>query len=427
MKFALITFGCRVNQADSASLDKDLRAVGGQPALPEEADLVVVNTCSVTASADQSARKVIRRIGRRNPEARIVVTGCYATRAAEEIGLLPGVAAVVSNSRKERLTTDLRSLLRSLPERSGDGPCGASIETSAPSRTVHMLCVQTGCDETCTYCIIPRTRGRGRSRPITEVLARVQLATEAGFKEIVLTGVHLGSYGQDLNPATSLLELAQALDNHRADCRFRISSLEPMDCEPALIDLVARSGRFAPHFHLPLQHGSDNCLRAMGRPYSRDDYRRVVDAVRESLPHSAIGSDVMAGFPGEAASDHDASIRYLAESPLTYVHVFPYADRPGTVASRMLQKVGSDVVKRRARELRVVAAELQDRFRRRAVGEVRPALTLEDGGLALTDNYLKVQLRRPTARNRLVDIRIDSASGGRMTGELIGSDYGSVT
>lgn len=425
MKFALITFGCRVNQADSTCLDGDLRAVGGRPSHFEDADLVVVNTCSVTASADQSARKMIRRVGRSNPGARIVVTGCYATRAAEEISALPGVEAVVPNARKEQLTDDLRTLIRSLPKGTGDGPCGVPLKTATPSRTVHMLCVQTGCDETCTYCIIPSTRGRGRSRSIEEVLERVQSATDAGFKEIVLSGVHLGSYGRDLSPSTSLLELAKALDGQRTDCRFRISSLEPMDCEPALIELVARSGRFTPHFHLPLQHGSDNCLRSMGRPYSQDDYRRVVEAVREALPDSAIGSDVMAGFPTETESDHDESVRYLADSPLTYVHVFPYADRPGTVASRMPKKNATNVVRRRASELRAVAAQLQGRFRRSAIGTVRPALILEGGGLALTDNYLKVQLREPATRNSMVNVRINSATGGQMMGEIVDPIYNS--
>jgi threonylcarbamoyladenosine tRNA methylthiotransferase MtaB len=421
MKYALVTFGCRVNQADSAGLDGDLRAAGGRPTTVSDADLVVVNTCSVTSSADQSARQTIRRIRRGNPDARIVVTGCYATRAAEELSRLPGVEAVVPNARKEQFTADLRPLIASLPRGTGDGPCGATLETQPSSRTVQMLAVQTGCDEACTYCIIPRTRGHGRSRSFDDVLGRVRSAVADGVKEVVLAGVHLGSYGRDLTPGTSLQSLAQALDALPVDCRFRISSLEPMDCEPGLIDLVARRGRFVPHFHLPLQHASDAVLRAMGRPYTRDDYRRVVDALRDALPDAAIGSDIIAGFPGETAADHAASLDYLAGSPLTSVHVFPYADRPGTQASRMSSNVDVAVTRRRARELREVAGQLQQRFRHRAVGTVRSALTLGGGAAALTDNYLKVELAPLLPGNRLVDVRFVSTTAGRMLGEPLGA------
>ncbi|MDP6371910.1 MAG: MiaB/RimO family radical SAM methylthiotransferase [Vicinamibacterales bacterium] len=426
MKYALVTFGCRANQADSAGLDGDLRAVGGRPTTLQDANLVVVNTCSVTSAADQSARQAIRRIRRGNPEARIVVTGCYATRAADELSGLPGVEAVVPNGRKEQLAADLRPLIASLPDGKGDGPCGTALEVQPSSRTVQLLGVQTGCDDTCTYCIIPRTRGHGRSRPFDNVLARVRSAVADGVKEVVLTGVHLGSYGRDLAPGTSLLSLAQALDALAVDCRFRLSSLEPMDCEPGLVDLVARRGRFVPHFHLPLQHASDACLRAMGRPYTRDDYRRVVDSVRDALPDAAIGTDLIAGFPGETAADHAASLDYLAGSPITSVHVFPYADRPGTLASRLPQKIDVAVARRRARELREVAEQLQQRFRQRAVGTVRPALTLGGGGAALTDNYLKVELAPAVPGNCLVDVRIASTTGKRTIGELVGSGDGSA-
>ena len=293
------------------------------------------------------------------------------------------------------------------------------VESTAAGRTVHTIAVQTGCDERCTYCVIPRTRGRGRSRTISEVLRRVKAASDGGFKEVVLSGVHLGSFGRDLEPAASLADLLQALDRQDVACRLRLSSLEPMDCTPAVIDLVAGSGRFVPHFHLPLQHASDVCLRAMGRPYSLGDYRQVVDAVRARLPDAAIGSDVMAGFPGETEAEHDAQVAYLAESPLTSIHVFPYADRPGTLSSRMPGKVDGGVARRRASELRAVARELQRRFQSAAIGTLRPSLTLNDGGMALTDNYLKVHLREPVISNRLVDVRVESGEAGRLTGRVV--------
>ena len=419
MKFAVLTFGCRVNQADSACIDGDLRACGGSPAPPEEADLIVVNSCSVTSSADGSARQAIRRIARRNPDARIVVTGCYATRAPDELVALPGVRAVVTNDRKEAFVADIQPLIDPLRHQTGDGPCGVPVEPAAAGRTVHTLAVQTGCDDRCSYCVIPRTRGRGRSRSIAEVLRRVKVASDAGFKEVVLSGVHLGSFGRDRRPASSLVDLLRALDRQDAACRLRLSSLEPMDCTEPLIDLVARSGRFVPHFHLPLQHASDACLRAMGRPYSLSDYRRVVDTVRDRLPDAALGSDAMAGFPGETERDHDTHVAYLADSPLTSIHVFPYADRPGTASSRMPDKVDGGLAHRRARELRAVAGQLQRRFQAAAIGTIRPALVLDDRGTALTDNYLKVQLREPAIRNCLVDVRVESAELGRVTGRVV--------
>ena len=419
MKYALVTFGCRVNQADSTCLEEDLRGQGGAPSSPDQADLVVINTCSVTASADSSARQAIRRIARRNPDAQIVVTGCYATRAEADVAGLPGVRAVVSNSRKPDLVSALRTVIDLPLRQTGDGPCGAPLGPSASGRTVHTLSVQTGCDDRCTYCIIPRTRGRGRSRAIPEVLRQVKAASDAGFKEVVLSGVHLGSYGRDREPAASLLDLLVALDRQDDACRLRLSSLEPMDCRDPLIRLVARSGRFAPHFHLPLQHASDVCLRAMKRPYSLDAYRRVVDAVRDRLPHAAIGSDVMAGFPGETEHDHETTLAYLSASPLTSVHVFPYADRPGTASSRMAGKVDGGVGRRRAREIREVASDLQRRFRAEAVGSVRPSLTLDGGTTALTDNYLKVRLAEPAGGNRLVDVRVDSAAADQLTGRIV--------
>jgi threonylcarbamoyladenosine tRNA methylthiotransferase MtaB len=252
-RYSIVTFGCRVNQADSLRIEEDLLARGGVAVASNDADLVVVNTCSVTASADQGARQTIRRIARDNPSARIVVTGCYATRRPDEIAALPNVVRIVSNREKD-------GLVQSTAERfgDGDGACGAAVVPGVAGRTAFTLRVQTGCEERCSYCIIPTTRGAGRSLPIARVLDDVARVAAAGFKEIALTGVHLGSYGRDLDSDQSLLTLLQALDGTAYDVTFRISSLEPMDCTPEVVGLVAASGgRFAPHFHLPLQHASD--------------------------------------------------------------------------------------------------------------------------------------------------------------------------
>src|SRR5262245_20641061 len=343
MRYAVVTFGCRVNQADSLSLEEELIAAGATSVQPEAADLVVVNTCSVTATADQGARQTIRRIARDNPDARIVVTGCYATRQPGEIAALPNVGTVVCNDDKPRLVRLITkaSADSSTPADvvSGDGPCGAAIEPGVAGRTAFTLRVQTGCLEPCSYCIIPSTRGAPLSVPVADVLRDIERVAAAGFKEIALTGVHLGSYGRDLAPRSSLIALLHALDRGQAcdapRVLFRISSLEPMDCTREIVDLVASSECYAPHFHLPLQHASDRVLAAMRRPYTIEYYTHLVDDIRRRIPHAAIGTDVIVGFPGETDDDFEQLDTYLERSPLTHVHVFPYSDRPGTVASTL--------------------------------------------------------------------------------------------
>jgi len=433
MRFSVVTFGCRVNQADSLGFEEQLLGAGAQAASPADADLVVVNTCSVTATADQGARQTIRRIARDNPHARIVVTGCYATRRPDEVGALPNVAQVVCNDDKPQLLSVLK---KATPERaenvenhvlaagsarsavtfgSGDGPCGASIEPGVMGRTAFTLRVQTGCNEPCSYCIIPSTRGAPRSVAPDAVLREIERATTAGFKEIALTGVHLGSYGRDLSPGSSLVELLETLEDGAgqgpADVQYRISSLEPMDCPRELVDLVAGSTSFAPHFHLPLQHASNRVLAAMRRPYTIEYYAALVDDIRARIPHASIGTDVIVGFPGEGDADFDALASYLARSPLTHVHVFPYSDRPGTPASAMGGRAPGAVVRERSRRVREIAANLADRFRASQVGTVRRALTLEDGSLVVTDNYLKLRIPPGRARNEWIRVVVRDTMG----------------
>jgi threonylcarbamoyladenosine tRNA methylthiotransferase MtaB len=274
-------------------------------------------------------------------------------------------------------------------------------------RTAYTLRVQTGCDETCAYCIIPSTRGRGRSRPPAFVLSEITRVCGAGFREIALTGVHLGSYGRDLPEPTSLLRLLRAIDAEAPeDVRVRVSSLEPMDCSEDVVDVVAASRRFAPHFHLPLQHASDRMLVAMRRPYTIAYYRRLVDRIRARIPHASIGSDVIVGFPGETAADFGELEQYLRESPLTHVHVFPYSDRPGTDATAMGNKVHGSLVRERAARLRQVSRALTEAFHRGQDGAIRPALTIDDGSTAVTDNYLKVRIPPGLERNERVRVRL---------------------
>ncbi len=440
MKYAVITFGCRVNQADSLGFEEELLGRGATAVSPEAADLVIVNTCSVTATADQGARQTIRRVARANPGAKIVVTGCYATRRPDEIAALPNVAQVVHNDDKPRMLRMITGLatesvenaetplLLSLRSASspvalageGDGPCGSVLEPGVAGRTAFTLRVQTGCAEPCSYCIIPATRGMPRSVPLADVLSEVERVAAAGFKEVALTGVHLGSYGRDLDPPSSLLDLLRALDGHAAErVLFRISSLEPMDCSRDIVDLVAGSECFAPHFHLPLQHASDRVLTAMRRPYTIDYYASLVDEIRAKIPCASIGSDIIAGFPGEGDGDFEQLASYLEGAPLTHIHVFPYSDRPGTAASAMAGKVAGAVVRERARRLREIGQRLTKRFRDAQVGTTHRALTLEDGTLVVTGNYLKVRIPPGQPRNEWVSVAI-AESGAAMTGTLIG-------
>jgi len=414
--FAVVTFGCRVNQADSLVIENELTSRGARLVPAEQADLVVVNTCSVTASADQGARQTIRRLVRLNPDVRVVVTGCYSTRRPEEVAALPNVIGVVSNTDKEKLTPLIGANgWLTTAQRFGDGDeaCGATTVPGAGGRTSLTLRVQTGCEERCSYCIIPQTRGRGRSRPLKDVLARVEAAIAAGYKEIVLTGVHLGSYGRDLADGTCLAGLIAALARRSEDVLFRISSLEPMDCTEEIVDLVMQSPRLAPHFHLPLQHAANRMLAAMRRPYLYEDYHALVSRIRSAMPHASIGSDVIVGFPGECDEDFAIMERRLRELPLTHLHVFPYSDREGTEASALSNKVEGVAIRARGRAVRDIGAEMARRFRQSQAGTTTRALTLDEGWSAVTPNYLKVRLDRQIARNEWIDVKLseDALSG----------------
>jgi threonylcarbamoyladenosine tRNA methylthiotransferase MtaB len=417
VKYSIVTFGCRVNQADSCQIEEQLIAAGATASSPQDAHVIVVNTCSVTASADQAARQTVRKIARENPTARIVVTGCYATRRPDEIAALTDAVQIIPNTLKHQLAVEI-GLTTAERFGTGDDACGTHFGPGLAGRTAYTLRVQTGCDQTCAYCIIPSTRGSGRSKSLDEVLSEIHRVREAGYREIALTGVHLGSYGRDLRGGTSLTGLLEAISDQSRGMRFRISSLEPMDCSEQIVELVARSTCFAPHFHLPLQHASDRILVAMRRPYTLAYYQRLTDRIRSAMPHASIGSDVIVGFPGETDDDFAILAAYLARSPLTHVHVFPYSDRPGTTAADLPLKVPGPAVRERARVVRDISGHLKRAFNRTQDGTVRPALTIDDGTIAVTDNYLKLQIPGGRARNELVNVRVKLA-GENLSGEVL--------
>jgi threonylcarbamoyladenosine tRNA methylthiotransferase MtaB len=273
-------------------------------------------------------------------------------------------------------------------------------------RTAFTLRVQTGCDEPCTYCIIPSTRGHARSTPVDQILAEVRRIEAAGYKEVTLTGVHLGAYGRDLNSGVDLGALLRSVIAGTERIVIRLGSLEPMDCTPEIMDLAAGTDRLAPAFHLPLQHASDRVLSMMARPYTRASYDAIVTALRDRMPDAAMTADVIVGFPGETDDDVDALVAYLRGSPLTSLHVFPYSDRPGTPASGMPDKVPGTAVRTRARAVRDVGEHLSRAFRLGQIGRIRRALTIEHGAAVVTDNGLRLPLRAPGPPNEHVCVRV---------------------
>jgi threonylcarbamoyladenosine tRNA methylthiotransferase MtaB len=326
------------------------------------------------------------------------------------VAALPNVIQVVANPEKDSLVGRVSSGATG-PAEAGlhiahDGPCGRPLEPGVGGRTALSLRVQTGCEESCSYCIIPTTRGASRSKSVAAVLDEVRRGMDAGYKEFWITGVHLGSFGRDGRGGEDLLTLLHALAEREEDVLFRVSSLEPMDCSTAIVDLVAASPRLAPHFHLPLQHASDEMLSAMRRPYTAAYYEDLVSRIHEQMPHASIGTDLIVGFPGETSRHFEVMRAAVERLPFSYVHVFPYSDRPGTVASRLGGRVDGATVRERGAAIRSIAATKARAFREAQAGTTRRALVVNDGCSAVTDNYLKVKLEEPRERNTWITVRL---------------------
>jgi len=414
-KFFVQNFGCRATQADGAALESLLAAKGLEAAEERAAaDLVVLNTCTVTSSADEDVRHAIRRVHRENPAARILVTGCYAQRAPLELASLPGVEWVVGNSHK----TQIADLVTLAPEGTpyhgnihvGDifaqhGFLSAPVEDAAGDRTRPNLKIQDGCNNRCSFCIIPFVRGRSRSASAEQVVQQVR-GLAGRYREIVLSGINLGRWGREPGSSMRLADLLRLLLAETDVERLRLSSVEPMDFSDDLLGLMAASPRIAKHVHAPLQTGSDRILRRMHRKYRPRHYADRVLKARALMPDAAIGADVMVGFPGETDGDFEDSRRFIESLPFTYLHVFTYSERPGTPAAEDANPVPIPVRKERNRILRDLAAAKNLEFRGRMVGKTLSAVTLHEPGTALSGNYLKIELAREREPNRMVDVRI---------------------
>jgi threonylcarbamoyladenosine tRNA methylthiotransferase MtaB len=509
-RFYIENFGCRATQADGAALERQFLERGLERAgAAGDAEIVVLNTCTVTDGADKDARASIRRLQRVNPNCRILVTGCYAQRAPEELAAMPGVTWVVGNSHKhqaaEIATTSVTSgsfvpievlsgesdpfpPFRKERERAGQPkkiePPGnivvgdifahtelmaAPVFEAANERTRPNLKVQDGCDNRCSFCVIPYVRGQSRSLPLERVIAEVRTLVEAGYREVVISGINLGRWGRDLEPSAQfsvvssqsvvgrrslvvgraesqqpelnrerqttndqrLVGMIRAILDHTSLEKLRISSVEPMDWSDELIDLVASSPRIAKHAHLPMQSGSDAVLRRMHRKCRPWHYREKILKIREAMPRAAIGADVMVGFPGESAAEFDETRSMIEELPFTYLHVFTYSARPGTPAADQPGQVPVGIARERNSVLREIGSGKKRAFMCAMVGTEVEAITLHAGGSdfteALTENYLKVRVAGRFEANRWMRFCVERMEGEMLVARASGPEAAVVT
>jgi threonylcarbamoyladenosine tRNA methylthiotransferase MtaB len=429
--FSIENLGCRATQADAAAIERQLRENGlVRVNQHRDAEIVVLNTCTVTAAADAQARDMIRHIRAANQDARILVSGCYAQRAPEDLAALPGVEWVVGNSHLAEIPGLIAKLIQDSGAPSATsaanlipaaaiaaaemslsrGPAkiltsdifAQSVVMAGPAsaddgeHTRPTLKIQDGCDHRCSYCVIPFVRGNSRSLAPSRVLQEVRSLIAAGAREIVLSGINLGSYGRDLTPRASLESIVRRVLGETPLERLRLSSIEPMDVTEDLLKFIAAEPRIAQHLHMPLQSASSRILRAMHRWYRAEHYERRIELIREFLPDAAIGADVIAGFPDETEGDFEATSTFIERLPFAYLHVFSFSARPGTAAASLPNQHTPHNIQKRARQLRTLGAQKAAAFRQSQSGRSHLALTLNRRGEAwteaLTGNYLKARI-----------------------------------
>ena len=430
---AIETHGCKLNQADSAVLAREFAQAGYRLVdANADADIIVVNTCTVTAVADSKARQALRAARRANPDALVVAAGCYPQRAADELRKMPEVSLVVGNREKPTLAqAAIAERLRSLGSRSASATAApVAVETRAGilRRSRAMVKIQEGCDQVCAYCIVPKVRGRERSIPPDDLVGAIQRHVESGYQEVTLTGTQLGTYGFDLDDVNLAGLIGRILAGTGLP-RLRVSSLQAHEIRPDLLELW-QDPRLCPHFHVPLQSGCDATLRDMRRRYDTDTFRRAVDLIREAVPHAAITTDVIVGFPGEDANAHEASVAFAGEMRFADMHVFPYSRRPGTTAHHLPEQVSPEEKRRRFDEMAEVGAGGYAAFRQRSMGKVRPVLwesghpITGSGAMrwrGLTDNYVRVHVEDTgELANRITPARLENLDGKSMLASLVG-------
>lgn len=426
LKALFHTFGCKLNFAETSTVARMFAEEGITRVGPGDTpDVIVINTCSVTELADKKCRQAIRSFHRRYPGAAILVTGCYAQLKPSEVASLPGVAVVAGNDRKNRLPEFLHEFVNSRKPASDVVPTPKLLafnpSCSQDDRTRHFLKIQDGCDYYCTYCTIPAARGRSRSGTIASIVAQAEKAAANGAKEIVITGVNIGDFGRRTadesgliaigGPRETFLDLIRRLDTIEGIERYRISSIEPNLLTDEIIEFCASSRRFMPHFHIPLQSGSDEVLRLMHRHYDTALFRHKIERIRQLIPHAFIGVDLIAGARGETEEEFAKSRDFVVSLPITRLHIFPYSERPGTKALEIGHVVSQQDKHRRVNEMLHVSERKMEAFARQFLGTVRPVL-LERGRpgepmSGFTDNYLKVSVDAPhNLDNTIVPVRL---------------------
>jgi len=429
-RFAIATLGCKVNQYDSAMIETRLAAAGLERCdFDEVADVYVVNTCTVTDRADAESLRIARRARRLNPAARVIMTGCLAQANPDVLAKSLAVDAVVGLGRPRDLENAAlgrphdRVMVSNLRKETAAIELGA---VALEGRTRAFLKLQEGCDQFCSFCIVPFSRGRSRSVEPRRVISAIDGLHTNGFKEVILTGVHLGGYGKDLDPPITLEALLEMLEERAAIPRLRLSSLDPEELSDRIIDLVAASNKFCPHFHLPLQAGEDETLRRMRRRYDREAFRERVERLTTGMPDVAIGTDLIAGFPGESDANFESYFKFVESLPLAYFHVFPYSVRSGTTAAKLPNRVAPAIIKERAAALRQLGDRKQRVFADRFRGARLKVLLEENAGADLwrgySRNYLRVLTQAASdMRNQEVEVEVRRSGGAdaELVGEII--------
>jgi len=420
--FAIATLGCKVNQYEGQAVRERVAALGWRPVpFTERADLYIVNTCTVTAAADRKCRKDVRRALRRNPRARVIVTGCAAVTSPDLFRNVPGVAAVLTRQQMANVEEFLKT---------GAPPAPANVFDMGISRfsghTRAFLRIQDGCDARCTYCIVPLARGPVHSRPLEDIRREAERLVAAGHIEIVLTGIHLGHYGRDMPGEFGLLDAIREVLSVTGIQRLRLSSLEAGELANDILDIASSDPRLCPHFHLPLQSGDDAVLRAMSRPYSAADFLRILECARDRVDDPAITSDVMVGFPGETDAQFESTLRVCRQAGFSRTHIFPFSPRPGTRAASLPDQVPPAVVRERESALKHVADGSALAYKRRFEGRaVRPLVEHRRdpaSGLLMgwTERYLRVLFDGPDRlMGQIVDVHIESADGESLRGSQV--------
>ncbi|MGE0086722.1 MAG: tRNA (N(6)-L-threonylcarbamoyladenosine(37)-C(2))-methylthiotransferase MtaB [Desulfococcaceae bacterium] len=429
-KYHIITLGCKVNQCESDAIARSLDGEGWLPVSKgEKADLCIVNTCTVTQRAAMQSRQTVRQMIRSHPGACIAVTGCYAQTEPEALKKISGISYIIGHGHKHEIPECALSLLQKkqdspltiLSDVSREQHFGQFPLTGFGDRTRPVLKIQDGCNSFCSYCIVPYARGRSRSMPTADVLGSIRKLAEAGFREVVLSGIHAGCYGHDLIPKTNLYELLCRIGEQALIDRVRISSVEPHELGREMIRFIAGSARFCKHFHIPLQSGDDGILRKMGRPYTRNDFRDLILFIRDTVPDAAIGADTLIGFPGENDAAFENTFRLAEELPLSYLHVFPFSIRKGTRAADFPAQIPAAAVKKRCAQMRKLGEEKKKLFYESFIGKTVEVLAENrrdpaSGHLkGISSQYLSVLFKgEDELKNRIVRVSIREVREGNL-------------